>query len=444
MNIRKEYLTVWYGFDGSSKCNPYITRRSSAQKRKVISGVCDYRLYPILEKDADLLLFNTVWDIVMHSDFYDFYNSIDVINSSLHFDIKGCDIAYARPYLFFPADLPRLRFSEKEFTYPYFVGVFYEKGDYSVPMAGLIEEGDGCPMFRAYLVPQWDFTGDQPEIVYRENRSKYVQSISWAINPSNTLQKAVFNLLEYLDRISVDVGDWKERLKTVLEMMKTHANELHILHNVGLYDINALWTLLYQSGHDHAELRKIIRDTERELHRYAMTVVNLIDWKNGGVVNEKDFAKSLLPYELSYSDPIIYDTEPSYPEYPEIEEGDPDPLFPEIEEDDPEPEYPEIEEDIPEPPSPEPEVNDILEKPYFEGELPDNWWNDLGAMERAFKWTEEEQAALDKAYIEGTYGRGRFADDLGAYSELLRSLVRQRLREKAIRDLEAKRQKEED
>ena len=294
MYINKEYLTVWYGFDSASKGNSFITRRSSAQKREVISGVCDYRLYPILEKDADLLLFNTIWDIVMHPDFYDFYNSIDVINSSLQFEIKGCDIAYARPLLFFPTDIPRLRFSEKEFSYPYFVGVFYEMGDYYAGMAGLVEEGDGCPMFRAYLVPQWDFTGDQPEIVYRENRSKYEEAISWAINSSNNLQKAVFNLLEYLDSVSVDVSDWKERLKMVLEMMKTHANELHILHNVGLYDINALWKMLYLSDQNKAELRKIIRTTERELHRYAMMVVNLIDWNNGGVTNKEDFTKSLL------------------------------------------------------------------------------------------------------------------------------------------------------
>ena len=406
MNIRKEYLTVWYGFDGSSKCNPYITRRSSAQKREVISGVCDYKLYPILEKDADWLLFNTIWDIVMHSDFYDFYNSIDVINSSLHFDIKGCDIAYARPFLFFPTDMPRLRFSEKEFSYPYFVGVFYERGDYYAGEAGLIEEGDGCPLFRAYFVPQWDLSSDKPEVVYREYHSKYEESVSSAINSSNELQKAVFNLLEYLDSVSVDVGDWKERLKMVLEMMKTHANELHILHNVGLYDINTLWTLLYQFDSNKVELRKLIRDTERELHRYTMMVVNQIDWKYGGVTDNEYFTKSLLPDEPSWLRSEVDNPKPSY--------------------------------------YTEPEENDYFEKPYFEGELPDNWWNDLGAMERAFKWTEEEQAALDKAYIEGTYGRGRFADDLGAYSELLRSLVRQRLREKAIRDLEAKRQKEDD
>ena len=191
-----------------------------------------------------------------------------------------------------------------------------------------------------------------------------------------------------------------------MEMMKTHANELHILHNVGLYDINVLWTLLYQSDSNKVELRKLIRDTERELHRYTMMVVNQIDWKYGGVTDNEYFTKSLLPDEPSWLRSEVDNPKPSY--------------------------------------YTEPEENDYFEKPYFEGELPDNWWNDLGAMERAFKWTEEEQAALDKAYIEGTYGRGRFADDLGAYSELLRSLVRQRLREKAIRDLEAKRQKEED
>lgn len=394
MNIKKEYLTVWYGFDGPSN-KPYITRRSSAQKHKNISDVCDYQLYPILEKDADMLLFNTVWDIVIHSNFYNFYNDIDVINTSLKFEIKGCDIAYARPLLFFPKDMPRLKFSEKEFIYPYFVGVFYEMGDYYAGEAGLIEDGDGCPLFRAYFVPQWDFTCDEPEVVYREYHSKYdEESISKAMIPSNSLQKAVCHLLEFLDDVSVDVGNWKERLTITLEMIKTHANELHILHNVGLYDINALWTLLYQSNQNKVELRRLIRETERELHRYAMMVVNQIDWNYGGVLDEKSFNKSLLHKE---------------------------PLYSELEEDNPKPSYHKL------------EVNDYSEQPFVEGNLPEYWWNDFGAMEKAFEWTDEERAALDEAYRQGTYGRDRFCDDLGAYSELLRKLVRQRLNEKKIK-----------
>ena len=71
--------------------------------------------------------------------------------------------------------------------------------------------------------------------------------------------------------------------------------------------------------------------------------------------------------------------------------------------------------------------SDNHENSVFQSFLPDYWWNDIGVMEKAFKWTVSEKKMLDDAYKEGAYGRGAFSDDLNNYTNVLRRLVKQRL-----------------
>ena len=102
-------------------------------------------------------------------------------------------------------------------------------------------------------------------------------------NNSVELLNSISAVLEYLGTVYIDTDSWIERLRTAKSMLDTHANELHILHNAGLYDIDSLWTMLYRNNQDINTLRTIIRCYNHELLRYAMMSINLIDWKNGGI-----------------------------------------------------------------------------------------------------------------------------------------------------------------
>lgn len=82
-------------------------------------------------------------------------------------------------------------------------------------------------------------------------------------------------------------------------------------------------------------------------------------------------------------------------------------------------------------------MDNLSEPSYVREILPDYWWNDIGVMEKAFTWTADERKILDDAYKRGTYGRGRFGDDLSEYTEILRNMIRNRLRELALEEYEA-------
>lgn len=81
----------------------------------------------------------------------------------------------------------------------------------------------------------------------------------------------------------------------------------------------------------------------------------------------------------------------------------------------------------------------LTEPTYVSELLPDHWENNIGAMEKAFEWTDEERRELDKAYETSAHGGRPFCEDYGFYVEVLRMMVRKRLKELALEEFEAKR-----
>lgn len=278
MDSDNRYLSVWYKRNDASQIASIISRKSSARQREAVDGVCEYKLCPILKENADMLLYNTVWDIVTHPNFYDFFEDMDFLNSNILRNINDKRVKYFRPYLIYPSEELCTEYSAEEFNYPYIIAVYAEED----PIMGI----DDDIYFSHYFVPEWDFTNQESEVVYRECSHNDDVSIPLICNTPQTLENAISDLLIYLESVPVDIGIWKERFIMTVEMLKTHANELHILHNAGLYDIDSLWPLLLQSDTDKKELRIIVRNMESELHRYVMMAVNLIDWKRGGFNNE--------------------------------------------------------------------------------------------------------------------------------------------------------------
>lgn len=228
-----------------------------------------YPLFPIRRADADMLLYNCVWDVAIASDYGNFFSTVTTPNFRLK-DVKLEDVSFL---LIFPGDDPSNSYSPPILGMPYYVGVY---GVYYGPFD--LEE-DYLPSLYYCFRPEWalDGSGDVNYINIGGSDNGLPS------NPDNTaeLQQAIRLLLDFLHDHPADTGSWVERLNLTLQMLAERANPFHILHNAGLYDIDALWTLLLDAGLAGQELLKVSTGMTRQLHRYAMRVVNVDNPQRG-------------------------------------------------------------------------------------------------------------------------------------------------------------------
>lgn len=118
----------------------------------------------------------------------------------------------------------------------------------------------------------------------------------WAFNGDDFMD-ALDKLLAFLQEKHLTGIPWFERLKTVKRMFDGQANELHILHNAGLFDNDTLWIELEEVGASQAEIERIKTRYISELKKYAMFVLNQLDWNFGTVVGEDDREKRRYLFE---------------------------------------------------------------------------------------------------------------------------------------------------
>lgn len=103
--------------------------------------------------------------------------------------------------------------------------------------------------------------------------------------------EAINRLLAFLREKQLTELTWDSRLQTVVAMLDGNANELHILHNAGLFDHQTLWPQLEKLGVPKAEIEKVKEPYLTQLHRYAMFVLNELDWRWGSPIKEEDREK---------------------------------------------------------------------------------------------------------------------------------------------------------
>ena len=274
-------LKLWYAQGSPEDGNYFVARHSSARQTDAYKDVCDYQLHPILEKDCDLLLFQLVKDLVLHPDFKDFLNAINLDGSSINFNYKnGEREEWFRPYLLFPADDRINTYYQEELKWPYMVGAssmcYHTYGE-----SGIVEEDDH-PLFWVYYTVRWDNCLEGSVVKYVEffRRAKF--GMSGMEDNTTQLQSVLCDVLDLMSDDITSLVSWKQRFTSALKMLVTHANELHILHQAGLYDIKALKAILRQEGMEGGQLDILVDKVIQELHRYAMLVVNLIDWQMTG------------------------------------------------------------------------------------------------------------------------------------------------------------------
>lgn len=230
----------------------------------------DYPLFPIRRADADMLLFNCVWDVAMTAGYLDFVKSVTTRN----FALEDNRLEDTSCLLVFPGDDPATAYVPPILGMPYFVGVY---GVYYGPFD--LEEDDE-PTLYCCFAPEWalDNSGD---VIYHNMGGDDCPLPAFQDNRAE-LEQAIRRLLDFLREHPADTGSWVERLNLSLRMLEKQANPLHILHNAGLYDIDALWTLLLQEGLAGQELLVVSTSMARQLHRFAMRVVNINNPKSKG------------------------------------------------------------------------------------------------------------------------------------------------------------------
>ena len=286
VNNNEKKLALWYEQGSPEEGNYFISRHSSARQENVLKGVCVYQLYPILEKNADLLLYQMVKDLVLHPNFKDYLSAINLGGTSINFNYaNGESEEWFRPYLLFPSDDRITAYYKEELKWPYMVGassIYY----HAYGESGIIEEDDH-PQFRVYYTVRWDHRLEGSVVKYVEFFRREEHRMPVMEDNTLKLQEIICNVLNLMPEDKTCLTPWKQRLTSALKMLVTNANELHILHQAGLYDIGELKTILRQEGKEGDQLDAMIDKMIKELHRYAMLVVNLIDWQLTGFDTSK-------------------------------------------------------------------------------------------------------------------------------------------------------------
>ncbi len=284
MDIQKKHLPLWYE-NGSG--NYFMRRHWSARQTEASPDLCDYTLCKICQEDADLLLFNTVWDIVTNPDLKEFETAVSIESDKPELHSFNSHTTWYRPHLLFPADDPYTRYTDYELQLPYMVGCFsFEHPPFI--------EGDYHPQFRKFFIPKCGRLQEGQDIVYKEFLRTEECDMVMLLDNTEDLKASIQNLLNMMADTKADEITWNHRLQTALRMLETHANELHILHEAGLYDIASLWSLLEYYELPMKQYERAKKDLLCQLHRYAMFAINLIDWILGGIDKSRILPPSLL------------------------------------------------------------------------------------------------------------------------------------------------------
>lgn len=102
----------------------------------------------------------------------------------------------------------------------------------------------------------------------------------------DSFMDALFGVLVFLFERKLTKTPWFERLQTVKRMFDDEANELHILHNAGLFDHATLWSWLKDQGVSQEDIDAVKAPYVSELKMFAMFVINKLKWNWGNSVGE--------------------------------------------------------------------------------------------------------------------------------------------------------------
>lgn len=338
-----------------------------------------------LSESADMILYEVVNSLLSCNEFQDFCHHVSNYDATIKFKEKN--VVWYPPLLIFPKEELSGCCSEEEKKLPFLVaGCFNSRK--ALGESGIVEDNF---VFRYYYTAGWNNTDGKKRLSFYEQRR--VNDTDIPVFKDNVLEftSAIEDLIIFIQKFPDINQKWEDRFNRVLEMIHGEADCKRIFLFAGLYDIDSLWKSL-EEFHSACcdELSLIKSNFTQQLHRYVMFHVNSIrmteveeasiDYNNTGVVSSNLDIHVSRPEEYKW---LRYIHEKSLPEF-------------------------------------------IKEPTYVRDFLQENWENDVDAMQNAFNWNKDEQHKLTEALDKGTE----------EHIELLRQLVRKRLRQEAVKEFE--------
>lgn len=252
----------------------------------------DYTLYPIKKADVDIILYQLVAHFLKaryHLDLTFSDETSGISFQSLDDDATKDDTGCY--FLVFPIEEPTVSYNPEALEKEAIVLKPYLPIE--IPYAPLIPEFDDdgelidtitedVPMEYFYFS---DKSGNLTlEHVKTDEPSRFPD----ILYNGDAFSEALDKLLNFLKKKDLTEILWYERLQAVRRMLDDDANELHILHNAGLYDNSSLWAWLKDYGIAASEFEQIKERYVSQLKKYAMYALNRLDWYYGTPVEQSD------------------------------------------------------------------------------------------------------------------------------------------------------------
>lgn len=259
----------------------------------------DYTLYPIDKSDADWPLYHLVAHFIKNRYHLDGITDGDgqtELFKPFDDDARQED---KRPFsyeLVFPHEELTVSYSDEILDQEVVVLKNYVPIKY-VEMPNFNDPDDDGERYRDIPMEYFCYSNDGHGLTLKHVHTKTPSAFPDFVYNGDLFAKAVVSLLNFLRKYNLTDFSWYERLQTVLQMLDGNANELHILHNAGFFDLKGLWNWLQDYGIPKLDIVKAREKYLAQLKRYAMFVLNELNWEKGTPIGENDREKRVGVYQ---------------------------------------------------------------------------------------------------------------------------------------------------
>ena len=118
-----------------------------------------------------------------------------------------------------------------------------------------------------------DETGMHLEFISHQARD-FEDGLPAFFDNTKDLIDSINRLLEFMKKCHFEENDWYKRMQEARRMIIEKEDGIHILHNSGLFDTDALRFALLSSNANEKELNDLILEFTNNLKKFAMFVVN--------------------------------------------------------------------------------------------------------------------------------------------------------------------------
>lgn len=250
----------------------------------------DYTLYPIDKRDVDWTMYQLVGHFLKLQYHLDSLGEEDAENvvsfRAMDNDAQHEERRYSYRFVYPNEDLS-IGYDEAMLEQDLVILKCFHpiRHVYPIPIPGIDDEDDEgwfeYPPMEYFSLEKQD---DNQEL--RHHKTNIESKFPDCVYNGDAFLAAIQELRSFLSWRNLTEQPWYTRLGTVAEMLQGDANELHVLHNAGLFDLGTLWLWLEDYGIKKAEYASVKDLYLKQLKCYTMFVLNRLDWANGTSVSD--------------------------------------------------------------------------------------------------------------------------------------------------------------